>query len=394
MYYTILALPFLSALTTGLLGRKLGITGARIIACTCLISAALLSIVAFYEVAICNSPVYFFLGNWIDSEILSVNWAFWFDSLTVSMLIAVLVVSSLVHLYSASYIENDPHQIRFFSYLSIFTFFMVILVTGDNLLVMFVGWEGKAFALNGYLFSILNNISYISLNLKINNSRFFHVESNIHSHKRQGPHLLEVIETIIGTLLGDGHLEKRKIGTGTRLKIEQSSRNVEYLIWFHRFFAERGYCSKKTPKLFKRIRKGNKIHFYYKFNTFTFSSFNWLYEEFYCEGVKQVPIELLEKYLTPLAIAVWFIDDGSCFSGNRRGLRIATHCFEKSQLDLLCLLLNKKYGLELSLHKDKYSYTIYINHKTSPLFVSLIEKYMLNSIKYKLGIYSQSKKVK
>ncbi len=142
MYYTILALPFLSALTTGLLGRKLGVTGARIIACTCLISAAILSVVAFYEVAICNSPVYFFLSNWIDSEILSVHWAFWFDSLTVSMLIAVLVVSSLVHLYSASYIENDPHQIRFFSYLSIFTFFIVILVTGDNLLVMFVGWEG------------------------------------------------------------------------------------------------------------------------------------------------------------------------------------------------------------------------------------------------------------
>ena len=63
MYLTILALPFLSALTTGLLGRKLGVTGARIIACTCLIIAALLSIVAFYEVAICNSPVYFFLSN-------------------------------------------------------------------------------------------------------------------------------------------------------------------------------------------------------------------------------------------------------------------------------------------------------------------------------------------
>ncbi len=169
---------------------------------------------------------------------------------------------------------------------------------------------------------------------------------------------------------------------------------MEYLIWFHNFFAEQGYCSKKRPKLFKRIRKGNKIYFCYQFNTFTFSSFNWLFDEFYCEKIKQLPIILLEKYLTPFALAIWFIDDGGCFSGSRKGLRIATHCFEKSQLDSLCLFLNKKYGLEISLHRDKNKYSLYINHKTSLLFSDLIEKHILNSIKYKLGIYSQSKKVK
>lgn len=392
MYLTILALPFLSALTTGLLGRKLGVKGAHIVACSCLILSAILSLVAFYEVAICNSPVYFYLGNWIDSEILSVNWAFWFDSLTVSILIAVLVVSSLVHLYSTSYMENDPHQIRFFSYLSIFTFFIVILVTGDNLLVMFVGWEGKFFALDGYSMSILNILTYDSFKFKLNNQRSFHIESKIHSHKRQGPHDLGIIEIIIGTLLGAGHFEKRKGGVGTRLIIEQSGRNIEYLIWFYNYFAERGYCSKNKPKLFKRIKKQNKVFFSYKFNTFTFSSFNWLYDEFYNNGIKQLPINLLDQYLTPLSLAIWFIDDGSCFSGNRKGLRIATHCFEKSQLDLLCILLNQKYELELKIHKDKDKYSLYINHKTSKIFANLIEKYMLKSIRYKLGIYSQNKK--
>ena len=69
-------------------------------------------------------------------------WNFQFDSLTVSMLIPVLVISSLVHIYSIGYMSHDPHSQRFFSYLSLFTFMMIILVTGNNYLLMFVGWEG------------------------------------------------------------------------------------------------------------------------------------------------------------------------------------------------------------------------------------------------------------
>ena len=73
---------------------------------------------------------------------MSVDWAFMFDSLTVSMLLPVLIVSSMVHVYSISYMSSDPHNQRFFSYLSMFTFFMLILVAGDNYLILFVGWEG------------------------------------------------------------------------------------------------------------------------------------------------------------------------------------------------------------------------------------------------------------
>ena len=142
MYLTILALPLLGAITSGLLGRKLGVTGAQIITCLCMILAALLSIVAFYEVALSGSPVSIHLSSWIDSGMMSVDWAFMFDSLTVSMLLPVLVVSSMVHVYSISYMSADPHNQRFFAYLSMFTFFMLILVTGDNYLILFVGWEG------------------------------------------------------------------------------------------------------------------------------------------------------------------------------------------------------------------------------------------------------------
>jgi NADH-ubiquinone oxidoreductase chain 5 len=142
MYLSILSLPLLGAITSGLLGRKLGVNGAQIITCICMIIAAFLSIIAFYEVALSGSPVSIHLSSWVDSGMMSVDWAFMFDSLTVSMLLPVLIVSSMVHVYSISYMSADPHTQRFFSYLSMFTFFMLILVAGDNYLILFVGWEG------------------------------------------------------------------------------------------------------------------------------------------------------------------------------------------------------------------------------------------------------------
>ncbi len=142
MYLSILALPLLGSAVAGLLGRKIGVTGAHIITTGSLMTTASLAIVAFYEVGLCGSPVSIELFSWIDSEFMLVSWGFLFDSLTVSMLLPVLVVSSLVHLYSISYMAEDPHNQRFFSYLSMFTFFMLVLVAGDNYLIMFIGWEG------------------------------------------------------------------------------------------------------------------------------------------------------------------------------------------------------------------------------------------------------------
>jgi len=142
MYLAIITLPLLGAIISGLLGRKVGITGAQLITSGSVITTCLLALVAFYEVGLSISPVSIKLFSWIDSESLTIDWGFNFDALTVSMLIPVLIVSALVHVYSIGYMSEDPHQQRFFSYLSMFTFFMLILVTGDNYLVMFIGWEG------------------------------------------------------------------------------------------------------------------------------------------------------------------------------------------------------------------------------------------------------------
>jgi NADH-ubiquinone oxidoreductase chain 5 len=142
MYLTLITLPLLGSIVSGFFGRKIGVTGAQIITCSCIILTTILSIFIFIEVGLNNIPLSVKLFRWIDSESLFVIWGFNFDSLTVSMLIPVLIVSSVVHIYSISYMSHDPHNQRFFSYLSLFTFMMIILVTANNFLVMFVGWEG------------------------------------------------------------------------------------------------------------------------------------------------------------------------------------------------------------------------------------------------------------
>ena len=142
MYLTLIFLPLIGSTIAGLFGRQVGSNGACIITVSCLFLTCLLSLTAFYEVALAGSPVYIKLISWIDSELFNVDWGFLFDTLTVIMCCVVTFVSSLVHLYSTEYMAHDPHLPRFMSYLSLFTFFMLILVTADNYIQMFVGWEG------------------------------------------------------------------------------------------------------------------------------------------------------------------------------------------------------------------------------------------------------------
>jgi len=108
MYLVIILLPLLGSIASGFLGRKIGTIGAHIITCSCVITTTLLSILAFIEVGLNNIPVSLKLFRWIDSESINILWAFHFDSLTVSMLIPVLIVSSLVHVYSIGYMSHDP----------------------------------------------------------------------------------------------------------------------------------------------------------------------------------------------------------------------------------------------------------------------------------------------
>jgi NADH-ubiquinone oxidoreductase chain 5 len=142
MYLLLVFLSLIGSCLTGLFGRHLGSTGSVFITTGCLFLSFLISLFAFYEVSLVGCFVYIKLTTWISSEVLNVDWGFLFDSLTASMCVVVTFISFLVHLYSSEYMSHDPHLPRFMSYLSLFTFFMLILVTADNYVQMFVGWEG------------------------------------------------------------------------------------------------------------------------------------------------------------------------------------------------------------------------------------------------------------
>lgn len=265
MYLSIIILPLLGALTAGLLGRKIGVKGSQFITCISLIITTILALVSFYEVSLLGSSVTIKLTDWIDSEFLLVGWEFNFDSLTTSMLLPVLIVSSLVHLYSISYMNGDPHNQRFFSYLSMFTFFMLLLITGNNYLILFIGWEGSLKCLK-----CLDNHNIIYSVVLINATS----NQKLSSFRRIGPHNIDVISVIVGSTLGDTHLEKRINGLGTRIIFEQSNKNVEYLMWFHSYLSERGYCSRNKPTLKTRIKKHGEIMYHYRVNSYTFASLN------------------------------------------------------------------------------------------------------------------------
>lgn len=142
MYLNIIFLPLISSIFSGVLGRLLGPFGAGILSTLCIFTTLLLSFFSFFEVGFSGSPCYFKFLTWFNSEYFYANWGFQFDSLTVVMLIVVTFISTLVHFYSTEYMSHDPHLPRFMSYLSLFTFFMLILVTADNFIQLFVGWEG------------------------------------------------------------------------------------------------------------------------------------------------------------------------------------------------------------------------------------------------------------
>ena len=143
----IVFLPLLAAIVAGLFGRWIGKTPAKLVTTAALVIGAILSWPIFFQyIAGHAGPIVVPVFKWIQSGTLQVDWALRVDSLTAVMLVVVTTVSSLVHLYSWGYMDEDPGQPRFFAYLSLFSFAMLMLVTADSLVQMFFGWEGVGLA--------------------------------------------------------------------------------------------------------------------------------------------------------------------------------------------------------------------------------------------------------
>jgi len=146
MIQAIVLFPLLGFLIAGLFGRVVGARASEIVTTGLLMASAVMSWLVFIKTGYGEGGKTLVLGNWFTSGNLSVDWAFRVDTLTAVMLVVVNSVSALVHLYSIGYMHEDPSRPRFFAYLSLFTFAMLMLVTSDNLVQMFFGWEGVGLA--------------------------------------------------------------------------------------------------------------------------------------------------------------------------------------------------------------------------------------------------------
>ena len=142
MEILIVFLPLLAAIISGFFGNKLGNRFSVILTSLFVSISAIFSIYIFYNVMINDYNSNIIISSWISSGTLNVNWSIKIDPLSSVMLVVVTFISSLVHIYSIGYMHHDPHKPRFMSYLSLFTFSMLMLVTSDNFLQLFFGWEG------------------------------------------------------------------------------------------------------------------------------------------------------------------------------------------------------------------------------------------------------------
>ncbi len=146
LYSTLVFAPLLGALIAGLFGRRIGDHAAQSVTTGLLILSAILSWVALFKVGFGHTATDVHLMRWFDVGDMQANWSLKIDTLTAVMLVVINSVSALVHLYSWGYMSHDDSKARFFAYLSLFTFAMLMLVTADNFIQMFFGWEGVGLA--------------------------------------------------------------------------------------------------------------------------------------------------------------------------------------------------------------------------------------------------------
>jgi len=146
MFYLILFLPLLGSFISAFFYKKIGDRTCQIITSSFIVTGAILSSIILLETIKTGKVYEYPIFNWITSGSLKLNWSIYVDSLTAVMLVVVNSVSALVHIYSIGYMSHDPHKPRFMSYLSLFTFMMLSLITADNFLQLFFGWEGVGLA--------------------------------------------------------------------------------------------------------------------------------------------------------------------------------------------------------------------------------------------------------
>jgi len=186
-------------------------------------------------------------------------------------------------------------------------------------------------------------------------------------------------EILIGTILGDGHLEKLYIPELSRLKIEHSYKQKEYVDWFYEEFKS---WVRTKPK--QKIKKAfGKIHKNYGFCTYGHRLLGNFQKDFYVEKKKVIPDNLSEN-MTPLSLAVWYMDDGSIKSNKHKGVFINTQSFSGKDVKILQSILKNKFGLTSTTRKDETGEQIYLGGNYGEEFIKIIELFVIPSMRYKI----------
>lgn len=223
----------------------------------------------------------------------------------------------------------------------------------------------------------------------------------IGAKNRVGPHNFNILSILICSLLGDSYAAKDPGHNGTSIRFYYGLINIEYAFFIHSLISNLGYCSPVSPKVqYRKIEnKWNSrvntfvpalndktIRGIIRFNTFSFSSFNWIRESFYPNGIKIIP-SIIDDYLTAQGLAILIMDDG-CYIKNR-GIRIATLSYTYEEVLFLSQLITKKFNLKTTIQKGNLienTYQIYITKDSLPQLIKLIKPFMVPSMFYKLGI--------
>lgn len=235
-----------------------------------------------------------------------------------------------------------------------------------------------------YIFSIF--YLYIDFCLHITPASLSNYNSaklvRLNSKYRIGPHNRDILCVIFGSLLGDAHAEKRTPGTGTRVTFYQESSHVEYMLYLHNLISKLGYCNPATPKIGTRLGLGGKVRKTVRFTTWTYNSFNWIHDIWYENGIKRIP-DNIDFYLTPLALAIWIMDDGGKVGA---GIKFSTNSYTYEDCLKLVLALSNNFGIKSSIQSAGVSnqYIIYVWKESMDKLREIVYPHIIREMRYKI----------
>lgn len=206
--------------------------------------------------------------------------------------------------------------------------------------------------------------------------------SKIKGSNRIGPHNKDILSIIYGSLLGDAHAEKKFSGIGTRISFFQEDTHLKYIHYLHNMLSTAGYSNSKQPVVRERLGNKGKVRKIARFHTWTYTSFNFIREQWYIDNKKCVPSNIGD-YLTPLALAIWIMDDGAKVS---KGLKFSTNSFTYEECILLVNVLYNNFNLKASVQKAGTDniYVIYVWKESMNDLFSIVHPYIIPEMKYKI----------